>query len=97
MIKRYLGKRNNPWELLVIAALPIISGIIMVLWQGSFPFPAFGGTITRVTLWSQTQLHILGWFGILFGGLLILLYFYTRRIIARDEEAQPPRFLGSRH
>jgi hypothetical protein len=31
MIKRYLAKRNNPWELLAIAALIFVPGIVMLL------------------------------------------------------------------
>jgi len=34
MVRRYLKKRNNPWEILVIAALFFFPGVFMLLQHG---------------------------------------------------------------
>jgi hypothetical protein len=93
MIKRYLMKRNNPWELLVLAALFCIPGVVALLQKQSFIFPSFGSRVAQVTLWSPGELHALGWFGLAIALLLLLVYFYARRSIAREEKALPPHFM----
>lgn len=93
MIKRYLEKRNNPWELLVIAAMFFIPAFIMLLRRERLLFPSFGNRVAQVTLWSPAELHFLAWFGIVVGAILLVLYFYARRSIAREGKAPPPHFL----
>ena len=87
MIKRYLEKRNNPWELLVIAAMFFIPAVIMLLSRESFLFPSFGNRVAQITVWSPGELHIFGWFGVILAVMLVSLYFYVRRSIAREEKA----------
>ena len=93
MIKRYLGKRNNPWELLVIAALFLFPGVILLGQDTPSLFPAtmFRSLIPR--LWSPNELHVLGWFGVVVAVILLGLYIYARRSIAREEKAPPPHFM----
>jgi hypothetical protein len=93
MIKRYLAKRNNPWELLVIAALFCIPAVIVLMHKQPFVFPSFGNRVAQITLWSPIELQALGWFGLAIAAALFLLYFYARRSIAREEKAPPPHFL----
>jgi len=97
MIKRYLEKRNNPWELLVVAAMFLIPGIIILFQRQPFLFPSFGNRVAQITLWSPTELHVLAWFGIGVAGILFVLYFYARCSIAREEKLPPPHFLDSQH
>jgi len=93
MIKRYLEKRNNPWELLVIAAMFFIPAAMMLLSRESFLFPSFGNRVAQITVWSPSELHIFGWFGVIVAGVLVFLYFYARRSITREEKTSPPHFL----
>jgi len=92
-MKRYLAKRNNPWELLVIAALFLFPGIILLAQDTPSLFPAamFRSLIPRV--WSPGELHVLGWFGIVVALILLALYVYARRSISREEKAPAPHFL----
>jgi hypothetical protein len=94
MIRRYLAKRNNPWELLAIAALMFFPGLDMVLQtepMGALPntgrFRGFGMVL------SPKGAHIFGWIAIGVAVFFVGLYFYTRISIARDESAPLPRFL----
>ena len=91
MIKRYLAKRNNPWELLAIAALIFVPGILMLLQKkpmirlplgsGSWRDP---GPMYGVEIISPSVAHIFGSLAILFSVLIVILYFWVRRTIARD-------------
>ena len=93
MIKRYLAKRNHPWELLVIAALFFIPAVMMLAQREPFLFPSFGNRVAKVPVWSPAELHVFGWFGVIVAAVLLLLYVYARRSIAREEKAPPPHFL----
>jgi hypothetical protein len=93
MIKRYLTKRSNPWELLVIAALFCVPGVVIILQKQPFVFPSFGSRVAQITLWSLTELHVLGWFGVVVAASLIALYFYARCSIAREEKLPRPHFM----
>ncbi len=95
MIKRNSAKRNNPWELLAIAALFFVPAVDMLFQKHPFVFPSFGNRVAQITQWSANKLHVLGWFGVAVALLLIILYFYARAAIARDEQAPPPHFLDS--
>jgi sterol desaturase/sphingolipid hydroxylase (fatty acid hydroxylase superfamily) len=50
MMKRYLAKRNHPWELLVIAALFLIPAVMMLSKREPFLFPSFGNRVAKVTV-----------------------------------------------
>ena len=93
MIKRYLEKRNNPWELLVVAAMFLVPAVIMLFRREPFLFPSFGNRVAQISLWSPAELHVLAWFGIAVAAILLVLYFYARRSIAREDKAPPPHFL----
>ena len=93
MIKRYLTRRNNPWELLVLALLFCIPAVVVLLQKRPFVFPSFGSRVAQITLWSPTELHVLGCFGIVVATILVALYFYVRRSIAREEKWVPPHFM----
>jgi|ERR1043165_820767 hypothetical protein len=95
MIKRYLAKRDNPWELLVIAAFSLLPGIALFIHHGPVVLIA-NGTPTRfadATLLSEIQARVFGGFGVLFALVLIALYFYVRRSSVREQRAPPPHFL----
>jgi hypothetical protein len=93
MIKSYLPKRNNPGELLVLAAFFSIPAVVALLQNRPFLFPSFGNKAAQITLWSPKQLHILGWFGAVVAALLVVLYFCARWSIAREEKSPPQHFM----
>ena len=95
MIKRYLARRDNPWELLAIALLFFIPGVGMLLHKEEFLLPSFGSRVAKITSWSPTELHVFGWFAVSVTLVLTVLYFYARRAIVRDAQTPPPRFLDT--
>src|SRR5713226_2244795 len=95
MIKRYLARRNNPWELLVIALLVFVPGLIMLFQRE--PMTGFAAPTNKgraiLEILSPEAAHIFGWIAVAVAVFLVGLYFYTRVSIARDEKAPPPHFL----
>jgi hypothetical protein len=97
MIRRYLQKRNNPWELLAIAALFILPGVTLIF-QGEpiIVVPHVGRGDPFIESLSPAGAHIAGWCAVALGIFFVILYFYARFAIARDEKAPQPHFLDSR-
>jgi cell division protein FtsW (lipid II flippase) len=93
MMKRYLAKRNNPWELLVIAALFLFPGVVLLVQHKPSLFPATMFRSVIPIVWSSAELHVFGWFGVVIAVICLALYFYARRSIAREEKASPPHFM----
>jgi hypothetical protein len=94
MIRRYLKRRDNPWELLAIAFLFLAPGLALVVHNGPVMLISAGNR-ARIYHTSLTPLeaHIFGWWAIGVGALCIVLYLYVRRSVAGDEAAPPPHFL----
>jgi hypothetical protein len=91
MLRRYLEKRNNPWEILVLAALFFFPGIFMLLQHG--PLIAVQQVYrytyllpSGVTAISEHGAHIFGSLAVGVAGVFVWFYFYLRRLIARDIE-----------
>jgi hypothetical protein len=94
MIARYLAKRNNPWELLAIAALIFFPGLDMVLQtEPMVALPNTGRFRGFGMVLSPKGAHIFGWSAIAVAVFFVGLYFYARIAIARDEKAPVPHFL----
>jgi hypothetical protein len=88
MLKRFLKRRDNPWEVLVVSALFFFPGLFMLFHRG--PLTAVqqlyrydqllpGG----VTVISEHGAHIFGGLAIGVGVALLWLYVYLRRELAR--------------
>jgi hypothetical protein len=94
MLRRYLLKRDNPWELLLIASFIFFPGVALRLQKGPFVLisPA-GRWRVRATTFPPSVAHTAGVIAIIFSLLLVVLYVYARFAIKRDEEAPPPHFL----
>lgn len=96
-MRRYLAKRNNPWELLVIALMIFVPGVIMLFQKE--PMIAVAARTNKgrsyLEALSPRGAHIAGWIAITATVLLIGLYFYACASIARDEQAPPPHFLDA--
>jgi len=87
MIKRYLAKRDNPWELLLIGCFFLLPGAGIIIRNAPVTLIAFG-TPTRFAhgaILSVGEARIFGAFGILVGLTLVILYFYVRASSAREQ------------
>jgi hypothetical protein len=88
-------RKNNPWEVLVVAGLFFFPGVAMlfqrgtlVAFQQSFRYAPSGFMVL-----SEHGVHIFGALAVGVGLVIVLFYFYLRRAIARDEETlQRPRW-----
>ena len=77
---------NNPWQLLALAALVAIPGVMLLaqkynLLLVAYRRPSRFGT----TIIPPTGAHILGLFVIAISCFLVFLYFYVRRDLAREQ------------
>jgi hypothetical protein len=79
--------KNNPWEILVVAALFFLPGLFMLFHRGplvgiqqSFRYAPSG-----VTAISEHGAHIFGILAVAVAFALLAFYFYLRREIARDK------------
>jgi hypothetical protein len=78
---------NNPWQLLALAFLIAIPGVMLLAQKYDLLLVAYqrarrGG----ITVISPADAHILGLVVIAVSCLLVFLYFYVRRDIARERE-----------
>jgi hypothetical protein len=77
---------NNPWELLVIALLVAIPGIVLLLQRGDLVIVApMRRRDVSVTVMPPSDAHLLGMLVIGAAFLLVFLFFYVRRAIVRDQ------------
>jgi TRAP-type C4-dicarboxylate transport system permease small subunit len=85
MIKRYLVKRDNPWEVLALASLIFISGIALLLQKGPFvQISSAGRARVRATAFPASVAHGAGVVAIVFALLLVALYIYALRTSPRQ-------------
>ena len=75
MLARYFKKRDNPWELLVIALWFFAPGLALALYNGPALFLRHR---TRASF-TPDGVHLVGWWAIVVGAALAVLYFYARR------------------
>jgi hypothetical protein len=87
-------RKNNPWEVLVVAALFFIPGAFMlfhrgpmVTFQQSFRYMPSGAMAV-----SEHGAYIFGLLAICVSVSLILFYFYLRRAIERGDPPRKPRW-----
>lgn len=77
---------NNPWELLVIALLVVIPGIVLLLQKGDLVIVApMRRRGVSVTVMPPSDAHLLGMLVIGAAVFLVFLFFYVRRAIVRDQ------------
>ena len=95
MIRRYFAERDNPWELLVIAAFSLLPGLALVIHHGPVVLIA-NGTPTRFAqgaLLTETEARVFGGLAVFLALVFIVLYFYVRRSSVREQNAPPSHFL----
>ena len=78
---------DNPWQLLALALLVAIPGVMLLAAKYNLMLVAYRRPTPRgTTIISPTVAHILGLVIIAISGLLVFLYFYVRRDIARSKK-----------
>ena len=83
--------KNNPWEILVIAALFFFPGVFMLVHRGplfavqqGYRYTWLSPSMEGVTAISEHGAHVFGCLAIGVGVALLCLYLYLRRVLARD-------------
>lgn len=85
MIKRYLPKRDNPWEVLALASLIFLSGVVLLLQKGPFvQISSTGRARVRATAFPASVAHGAGIIAIVIALLLLGLYVYALRTAPRQ-------------
>jgi hypothetical protein len=87
--------KNNPWEILVIAALFFFPGLFLLAQRG--PLIAIQQSFhwvlpSSVTAISEHGAHVFGILAVGVAVVFVWLYFCLRRAIARDHMIQKPRW-----
>jgi hypothetical protein len=96
MIKRYLATRDNPWELLVIAAFSLLPGLALIIHHGPVVLIANGSPtrFAQVALLSEIEAKVFGCVAVFFALVFVVLYFYVRRSSVREPSASPSHSLN---
>ena len=97
MIRRYLEKRNNPWELLLLAFVVFVPGLLLLLQTREVLLFSQVSALTSHTLLSPLAAHVFGGAAVAFSVFLVVIYLCVLRSIARDEQGSPQRFSDSHH
>jgi hypothetical protein len=92
--QRRTRPKNDTWEGLVVAGLFFFHGVFMLFRRGTLVAfqQSFYHAPSGVTVLSEHGSHIFGTLAILVDFALVWFYFYLRRVIARDEALQNPRW-----
>jgi hypothetical protein len=85
MMTPYFKKRDNPWELLVIAFWFFAPGLALALYRGPALFLRHR---TRASF-TPGGVHLAGWWAIAVGAALAVLYFYARRTNTSEPSSRP--------
>ena len=93
MIRRYLAKRENPWELLVLALCFVLPGIALILHRGEVVLLNQGRTLVWRSIFSPTAAHIWGAVAVIAGLLFVWLYFYVLRYEDPEDDRPPHHFV----
>jgi hypothetical protein len=86
--------KNNPWEILVVAALFFLPGLFMLFHRGPLVGiqQSFRYAPSAVTAISEHGAHIFGILAIAVALALLAFYFYLRREIACDKTIRKRRW-----
>jgi drug/metabolite transporter (DMT)-like permease len=88
-------RKNDPWEVLVVAALFFFPGVVMLFQRGTVVAfqQSFRYAPSGIMVLSEHGAHIFGVLAIAVGLVILGFYFYLRRGIVRDDETvQKPRW-----
>jgi hypothetical protein len=84
-----LAAKNNPWEILAIASLLLLPGLVLLLQKHELILFGSVRGVGRdsITVFSPTTAHLFGGLVIAVVVLLTALFFYIRRAIMREQTA----------
>jgi hypothetical protein len=87
-----MRRKNDPWEVLVVAGLFLFPGVFMLFQRGTLVAfqQSFYHAPSGFMVLSEHGAHMFGILAILVGLVLVWFYFYLPRAIARDEGLQKP-------
>jgi hypothetical protein len=87
-------RKNNPWEVLVVAGLFFFPGVAMLFQRGAVVAfqQSFRYAPSGFFALSEHGAHIFGVLAIAVSFVIVWFYFHLRRAIARDEVLQKPRW-----
>lgn len=87
MRNRVTRTTNNPWEILVVAFVFLLPGIALLLRQQPTALfqPVRGRGHMMTLVQSTTEMHVIGLVATGAGVSFVILYFYTRLSMAREE------------
>ena len=82
-------RKNDPWEVLVVAGLFFFPGVAMLFQRGTVVAfqQSFRYLPSDVMVLSEHGAHIFGALAIAVSLVIVWFYFYLRRAIVRHEEA----------
>ena len=88
------ARRNNPWEILALAALFFFPGLFMLFHDGAMIAiqQSFRWAPSRVTAVSEDGARMFGLLAIGVSAVCVWFYFYLRRAIARDKAIEKRRW-----
>ena len=90
MIKRYLAKRDNPWEVLALASLIFFPGVALLLQKEPFvQISPAGRAHVQAMAFPASVAHWAGVLAIVFSLLLVALYIYALRTAPRQARRHP--------
>jgi uncharacterized BrkB/YihY/UPF0761 family membrane protein len=89
MIRRCLAKRENPWELLILAFCFVLPGIALMLRSGPVDLFSQGRTLVWRTVLSPAGAHMWGVVAVVVGLLFVWLYFYVLRYEDTEQDKPP--------
>ena len=80
--------RNNPWQILVVAGMLFLPGLLMLLHRGSAAFPhQIGRTgLSVLEVQPEETVHVYGLVLLIMSLVVVAFYFYIRRQIRLDEQ-----------
>src|ERR1700716_3268840 len=83
-------RKNNPWEILVVAALFFFPGVFMLLQHGPLIGiqQGFRYAPSTVSAISAHGAHVFGVLAVAVALAFVCFYFYLRRTIARDDTVE---------
>jgi hypothetical protein len=96
MIKRHFAKRDNPWELLILALCCILPGIALMLRKTPLLLDNQGRALTYHAILLPTAAHICGAIVVVVGLIIVWLYFYVLRSAEAEKHVRPRPFLDAR-
>ena len=79
---------NNPWQILVVAGMLFLPGLLMLLHRGpaAFPHQIYRSGPSVLEVQPEETVHVYGLVLLIMSLAVVAFYFYIRRQIRLDEQ-----------